>query len=383
MASVFKRVGSKFFHADFTDSHGVRRHRSTKVTNRKEAEKIAQQYELAVQKKRTLAQVKLVINELHEQLSGEKVQTVSLHAFIDGWLAEKEVETKPTTMQFYRSATKRFADFIGTKDHGDIFNISRALIVQYRADLLKAMSATSTNHHLKCIKMVFRAAKRTGIISEDPAESVDTVRASEEGVERKPLDIEDIKKVLDLADDEWKSMILVGLYTGQRLSDVAKLDWSAVNMESGNISLVTIKTGRRMSLPIAAPLKAHLSKTPKEKRAGPVHPKAAARFDKIGKASTLSNQFAKLLAAAGLREKVSHSKEKSGRGAKRELSALTFHSLRHTAVSLLKEAGVDQATVMELIGHESVQMSAHYTHVSEKSMKEAAAKLPDVLKDEG
>lgn len=155
-----------------------------------------------------------------------------------------------------------------------------------------------------------------------------------------------------------------------------------MNLESGNISLTTIKTGRRMSLPIAAPLKAHLSKTPKEKQAGPVHPKAAARFDKIGKPSTLSNQFAKLLAAAGLREKVSHSKEKSGRGAKRELSALTFHSLRHTAVSLLKEAGVDQATVMELIGHESVQMSAHYTHVSEKSMKEAAAKLPDVLKAE-
>lgn len=382
MASVFKRVGSKFFHADFTDSHGVRRHRSTKVTNRKEAEKIAQQYELAVQKKRTLAQVKQVISDLHEQLSGEAVKTVSLTAFLGEWLAEKEAETKATTMQFYRSATKRFADFIGTKDNGDIFNISRALIVQYRRDLLKAMTPTSTNHHLKCIKMVFRAAKRTGIISEDPAESVDTVRASEEGVERKPLDIEDIKKVLDLADDEWKSMILVGLYTGQRLSDVAKLDWSAVNMESGNISLITIKTGRRMSLPIAAPLKSHLSKTPKEKRAGPVHPKAAASFDKTGKVSTLSNQFAKLLAAAGLREKVSHSKEKSGRGAKRELSALTFHSLRHTAVSLLKEAGVDQATVMELIGHESVQMSAHYTHVSERSMKEAAAKLPDVLKVE-
>jgi integrase len=36
---------------------------------------------------------------------------------------------------------------------------------------------------------------------------------------------------------------------------------------------------------------------------------------------------------------------------------LSFHSLRHTAVSLLKEAGIPDAVVMELVGHESAAMS--------------------------
>lgn len=381
MASVFRREGTQFFHADFRDAKGIRRHRSTKVTSRKEAEKIAAKYEEAAQKRRTFVQVKQVISDLHEEITGETVKAISLRDFISDWLKEKEAETKPATMEFYRSATTRFADFIGTKDNGDIFNVSRPSVVQYRGELLETMSSTSTNHHLKCIKMLFRAAKKNGIIAEDPAESVDTVRKSEEGTERLPFELDDIKKVLALADDEWKSIILVGLYIGQRLSDVAKLEWSAVDLDSEKITLVTTKTGRRMSLPIATPLKNHLTKTPKEKRQGPLHPHAAAVFAKTGKVSTLSNQFAKLLAAAGLREKVSHTKTKSGRGAKRDLNALSFHSLRHTAVSLLKAAGVDQATVMEMIGHESEQMSAHYTHVGEESLKKAAAKLPDIVSE--
>ncbi|HEY1084933.1 MAG TPA: tyrosine-type recombinase/integrase [Prosthecobacter sp.] len=379
MASVFRRVGTKYFHADFTDANGVRHHRSTKTTNRKEAEKIAYQYEEAARKKRTMAQFKQVISDFHEQISGEKVKTVSLSGFIEAWLKEKEPETKPATMESYRFAVKRFADFVSTRDNGDIYNVGRGLIVQYRGELLETVTPSTTNQHLKCIKMLFRAAKRSGMIAEDPAESVDFVRKGDESVERKPLKVEDIKKVLALADDEWKSIILVGLYTGQRLSDVAKLDWSSVNLETETISLVATKTGRHMTLPVAAPLKANFLKTPKEKRHGPVHPKAATPFKKGGKSNNLSKHFGRLLEAAGIREKASPAKKKPGGSAKRKINELTFHSFRHTAMSLLKEAGVDQATAMEIIGHESAQMSAHYTHVSEESLKKAAAKLPDIV----
>jgi hypothetical protein len=34
-----------------------------------------------------------------------------------------------------------------------------------------------------------------------------------------------------------------------------------------------------------------------------------------------------------------------------------------------------------MIGHESEQMSAHYTHVGEESLKKAAAKLPDIVSE--
>ena len=35
---------------------------------------------------------------------------------------------------------------------------------------------------------------------------------------------------LSVADDEWRSMILFGLYTGARLSDVASLTWENIDL---------------------------------------------------------------------------------------------------------------------------------------------------------
>ena len=51
---------------------------------------------------------------------------------------------------------------------------------------------------------------------------------------------------------------------------------------------------------------------------------------------------------------------------------LTFHNLCHTAVSLLKDAGVPDAVVMALVGHESAAMSHRYTHVGKEALSRAA-----------
>lgn len=186
--------------------------------------------------------------------------------------------------------------------------------------------------------------------------------------------------VLREADPEWRSMILFGIYTGQRLSDIASLTWANVELRAQELRLTTAKTNRRMAIPLAPPLLKHLESLPSaDSPAAPLHPKARAWLEKSGKTSTLSNQFADILADAGLRGKVSHGKEKGGRSSRRNSSELSFHSLRHTAVTMLKEAGIPAAVVMELIGHDSEQMSQHYTHVGQEAMKSAAMKMPDVM----
>jgi site-specific recombinase XerD len=47
-------------------------------------------------------------------------------------------------------------------------------------------------------------------------------------------------------------------------------------------------------------------------------------------------------------------------------------------VSLLKDAGIPQAVVQELVGHDSVQMSQQYTHVGIEALQKAAAALPEI-----
>ena len=56
----------------------------------------------------------------------------------------------------------------------------------------------------------------------------------------------------------------------------------------------------------------------------------------------------------------------------------SFHSLRHTAVSLLKDAGIPDAVVMALVGHESAAMSHRYTHVGKDALAKAAKSLPEI-----
>lgn len=64
-----------------------------------------------------------------------------------------------------------------------------------------------------------------------------------------------------------------------------------------------------------------------------------------------------------------------GRDGRRRRYDLSFHSLRHTAVT---EAGTPQAVAMEFIGHDSPAISMSYTHVGAEALKKAAAALPEV-----
>ena len=183
-----------------------------------------------------------------------------------------------------------------------------------------------------------------------------------------------------MADPQWTSLVKFGLYTGQRLSDIALLRWSQVDLERDEIRFHVRKTKKRLTVPIAAPLREHLLGCPApDKPDAPVHGEACAIVTaQHGRVGTLSNAFAELLAQAGLRS--APSKESTGRGRDNARSGmdLSFHSLRHTAVSLLKDAGIPDAVVMALVGHESAAMSHRYTHVGKESLNKAAATLPEL-----
>ena len=56
--------------------------------------------------------------------------------------------------------------------------------------------------------------------------------------------------------------MLFGLYLGQRLGDLAKLTWRAVNLEQGEIAFTARKTGRRIVLPLVQPLADYLASLP-------------------------------------------------------------------------------------------------------------------------
>jgi len=96
--------------------------------------------------------------------------------------------------------------------------------------------------------------------------------------------------------------------------------------------------------------------------------------------NTLSRQFDELLTRAGLiQRETTHRKRGNGRGAWRVQSELSFHSLRHTATTLLKSTGASNAIAGEIIGHDSAAISRGYTHIETETLRKAVDAMPDIL----
>jgi len=74
-------------------------------------------------------------------------------------------------------------------------------------------------------------------------------------------------------------MIPFGLYTGQRLADVATLRWDNLDLAKDEIRFTTRKTGRPMILPIAKSLRKYLDTLPPPSDPDtPLHPRASSAF---------------------------------------------------------------------------------------------------------
>jgi len=320
--------------------------------------------------------------ELTEEISGVKVAEKSLSTFIYDWLKEKAPTVASSTLDSYRTVTKAFSDFMiaeGFADQ-DIAAITRDHVTSYRNHISKLKASKTVNRHVKMIRTLFKAALEDNLLSENPAEFVKSVRNSTEK-ERRPFTIPEINAILSVADEEWRSLIKFGLYTGQRLGDLARLTWHNVDLQREEIRLVTKKSGKPLCIPIAKPLLDHIEKLPvSDNPDQPIHSRSHETFMRKGQVGPLSNEFANLLFSAGLREsKVSHrKKETKEQGAQRMVHALSFHCLRHTAVTVLHEAGVPQAVVQQMIGHDSKSVHNGYIGVGREALIDAAQKFPNL-----
>ncbi|MBI5252609.1 MAG: site-specific integrase [Desulfomonile tiedjei] len=361
--------------------------RCTKATNKKEAQEICRTWEKAAREAET---GKLTPERAREIISQgvssvflannqEAMPNSSIENWCNQWLESKGIESKTATHARYKSVIVSFIQFLGKGAKRDLATLSPAEVMRFRDHTAKKLTKASANVSLKILRACFAAALRHGIITTNPAVTVSILKKTDEAV-RRALTITEIKAILvKCKDSEWEGLVMMGLYSGQRLGDLAKLRWDAIDLQKGELALVTQKTQRRMILPLATPLLNYLLtlKAPGDPNAY-VFPELAA----VSRVSTLSNQFHNILVQAGLTPARTHEKQKAGRSTKRETNPVSFHSLRHSAVTFLKAAGVTDALAREIIGHESAAISRAYTHLNTEDIRPSINKLPDVSKKE-
>ena len=385
MGSLHKRPNTKYWWAAWYGPDGRQIYRSTKCTDRADANKVLAAWEAVAHRARagvlTEEQVRRVAADMFFRATGDTVKRQTVRDFLDGWLRRKELELADISAVEYRRVANGFMESIGKRADKDVSLVTPAQVSAWRDGLAARLAAHTVNKSIKALRGAWGQAIKEGLTNSNPFKTIDLVKGRRTfETTRRAFTLEELRRILAAADGEWRGIILFGLYTGQRLSDITSMTWNQIDVAEGVVHYVTAKTGAVLDIPLARPLLDWIGtvKPPKSADA-PVFPAA----NSIA-VSGNSKNFAKILVAAGIRKPVEpHAPVKGGRGGRRRnMSETSFHCLRHTATSLLKNAGVSDVVAMEIIGHKTEAISRAYTHIEQKTIKRAIDALPDVTKGE-
>src|SRR5215475_3759815 len=391
MPSIHRQPGRPYWFCAFSiwnpeTLRSRRVFRSTKTRDKKQALEICRAWHKAALKARN---GKLSVDAAREVIargvsdvftaaSAESLPSASIKSWCDTWLQAKSIEAEQSTHARYSRIIERFIDSIGPKAKRDLSTLQASDIARFRDREAKELSRATANLSLKVLRVCFGEAVRQGLLAVDPAVRVAVLKLRDKSA-RRAFTLSEIKRILKACGDdtEWRGLILFGLYLGQRLGDLARLTWRAIDLDSGEIAFTTRKTGRRIVLPLVQPLADYLALLPaSDKPNAFIFPHAA----NAKRTASLSNQFRNIQVEAGLVKPLprGHKSTGKGRNQAREASEISFHSLRHSAVTMLKAAGVSDFIAREIVGHESGAVSRQYTHLTTDDKRTAMQRLPDV-----
>ena len=246
MAFIYQIPKSQFWQARYKCPDGRWRTVSTKLTNRHDALKVADQLESAATGKHSSSEhLREVFNALHRELYQTDMPATSFRIFAAQWLAAGKIQWARASYDAYKKTADLFIQYLGSRADAELVLLSRSDVIGFRNRMAETRSVDTTNGYLKKLRMIFKAARRDHYIIENPAEFAEPLkdRNGQTGAARRALTVKELRAVLRVADPEWQSLIKFGLYTGQRLGDLARLTFGNIDLEEDAVRLITSKTG--------------------------------------------------------------------------------------------------------------------------------------------
>lgn len=299
-------------------------------------------------------------------------------------------ELAKATMDSKRSVWMHFAKWM---EHAylpvdDLAGVTSDMVAEYLACLRVDLCATTYNNRVCVLREIFHILAKKAGLEEDPWEGVRL--RPDDSHSRRELTMDELQRLLKAAKKEgkeWHKLFLIGIYTGLRLGDCCRLDWSQIGVAQGVIQVMPQKTRRHHQRIVTIPIHQTLgqallanekNKTKNEKcenvssslssLAGPVLPMISDMYTTAR--CRVSDHLTRIFKAAKIKTSVRIE------GRKHRTPEATFHSLRHTFVSFAANAGVPLHVVQSIVGHESTAMTRHYYHENLAALKSAVAAIP-------
>lgn len=276
-----------------------------------------------------------------------------------------------TIYQYYWNAFTRWLN----KNHPavtELRQVSFKVAEAYKASMANKTGRTF-NAHRAFMRSFFGVLQDKARAESNPWQELK--RRTENSKGRRALTTDELMTVCRSADGELRLMLACGLYLGARMGDACRMDWGNFDMGKRLVTYTPHKTANKkpnaMVIPMHNDLFVILNETASRKRTGPLTPELAMLYNDKGPYA-VSAIVQKHFTDNGI------TTTEEGKGVRRHVSA-GFHSLRHSAVTIMRHAGAAQATSEAVVGHSSAEVHALYTHQDEAALSRAVASLPSVL----
>lgn len=253
----------------------------------------------------------------------------------------------------------KLVDFLGRKAVTDIRVTD---IEAYRAQRKSGRknggpaSLQTINHDHVALKHCLSVAVKRGLLSSNPACKLSMPNPHNE--RDRVLSAEEWERLYKTAKPHIQPVLLLAYNLGQRFSEIVGLTWDRVDLRRGFITLRAIDTKTRKA------------------RQVPMTPQVRLTLQKLAKVRSLATTHVFLYKGEPIK-RISRSFRTALKEAK--VSDFRFHDLRHCASTNLRRAGVDTATAMSIIGHQSDKMWKRYNAIEERDLRQAADKLERYL----
>jgi integrase len=318
-----------------------------------------------------------------EGLPVDLPERLTLEAYLSRWLESRARPTvrQSTYVSYEVQVRRHIVPAIGKVA---LTRLSPPLLQSFYAERLKAgLSPRSVLYIHKVLHRALSAAVKWGLVTRNACDLVEPPRVGRPKLHA--FNADQARAFLDAtADDRLSALYLTALCTGLRRGELLALRWEDIDLERGTLAvrnaLVKVRGGwqlaetktpssrRVVKLPLVAAeaLRRHRSQQLQEKlAAGPAwHDSAHVFASRAGTpldGDNLHRAFKKHLSSAGL-------------------PSMPFHSLRHSAATLMLALGVQPKVVAEMLGHSRIGVTMDtYSHVLPHLQDEAAAKMDALL----
>ena len=218
------------------------------------------------------------------------------------------------------------------------------------------------NRELATLSHLFSMAVEWGWIEHRPAA---TKRLVEQSGRITYLTVDQVDRLLEVAAGDQNRQIhpfiRIALDTSMRKTEILSIRRQDINLDRNVIYIPKAKAGAREQ-PITSDLAEYLASYLTSLRPGDdwIFPSPGA---KEGRTVNLDKPFRRCVLGAGL-----------------DVKTVVRHTLRHTAITHLVQAGVDLPTVKRISGHKTLAMVEKYSHQNGLHIQAAMDKLTDRYK---